>query len=125
MAPGTAGEWGRLAQIGWLTLAEALSAKHGWGCAPGFVCRCQPGQQALIAVGPAMLSGNAKTAVVGAVAAAHDVLHVSLLCVVENLSRLSRGSGYRPLAKPVQASPRVVGLLLRTGCALLMTISAL
>jgi len=92
MAPGTAGEWGWLAQIGWLTLAEALSAKHGWGCAPGFVCRCQPGQQALIAVGPAMLTGNAKAAVVGAIAAAHDVLHVSLLLNAKTLTRKALGS---------------------------------
>ena len=33
-----------------------------------------------------MLASNAKTAVVGAIAAAHDVLHVSLPCVIENQS---------------------------------------
>ena len=45
--------------------------------------------------------------------------------LVENLNRLLRsGSGSRPLARPLQASPRVVGLLLRTGCALLINISA-
>ena len=96
--PGTAGEWGLLGGLVLKTAREPVAVGVGRRVAED---RAAPTLMHAVTAGLAsrqLHAGLVVASLVGAAAVAVRVLcfHVSLLCVVENLNRLSRGSGFAP-----------------------------